>query len=69
MSHGLTSSCDIRNTWNYGSKSLIECHHPSKFDGHTHCDIGDIMFLICHMISQGHVTKEQRDSTGTTPWM
>ena len=32
-------------------------YHPVKFVGHKHCDSGDIMVLVCHMIFQDHVTS------------
>ena len=30
-------------------------HHPTKFRGRSHCDSGDIMVLVFHVISQDHV--------------
>ena len=30
------------------------CHHPTKFGGHRHCDSGDIIVLVCHVILQDH---------------
>ena len=32
-------------------------YYPEEFGGHSHSGSGDIMFLICHMISQEHVRK------------
>ena len=32
-------------------------YHPVKFGGHKHSDNGDIMVLVCHVISQDHVIK------------
>ena len=32
-------------------------YHPVKFGGHRHSDNGDIMVLVCHVISQDHVIK------------
>ena len=37
---------------------LTVCHHPAKSDDHRYCDSGDILFLICPMISQDHWMKE-----------
>ena len=33
------------------------CHHLTKFGGQRHCGIGDIVVLICHVISQNQVIK------------
>ena len=41
---------------NYGLKLLKVSQHHAKFDGHAHCGSGDMMALVCHMISQ-----EKRD--------
>ena len=42
-------------------------HHPAKVGGHSYCGSRDIMFLVCHMISQddrlkGHVTIDRSPS-------
>ena len=29
-------------------------YHPEEFGGYSHSDSGDIMLLVCHMISQEH---------------
>ena len=39
----------------YGWELPALCHHPEKFGDHTHCDTGDAMFLICHVISRDHM--------------
>ena len=39
-------------------------HTPAKFGGHRHCGSGDIKFLVCHVISQDHVTKGQSSIMG-----
>ena len=31
--------------------------HPDRFGDHMHCDIGDIMLLICHETSSDHMFK------------
>ena len=31
--------------------------HPTKFGGHRHCDSGDIIVLVCHLILQDHMIK------------
>ena len=30
---------------------------PTEFCGHRHCVSGDVMVLVCHVISQDHATK------------
>ena len=35
-------------------------HHgntPAKFDGHRHRGIGDVMVLVCHVVSLDNVTE------------
>ena len=39
----------------YGWELLALCHHPDKFGDHRHCDTGDAMFLMCHVISCDHM--------------
>ena len=33
----------------------------ATFGGQRHCDSGDIMILVCHVISQDHVIKGSYD--------
>ena len=33
------------------------CQHHAKFADNRYCGSGDIMFLVCHGISQDHVNK------------
>ena len=40
---------------------------PTKFGGHRHCGIGDIVLLFCHVISQDHVFKGSSDLIGRSP--
>ena len=40
---------------------------PVNFDGHSHGGSGDIMFLICHKISQDHGTKKHPNIMGMSP--
>ena len=42
-------------------------HHPANFDDHRHYDGGEIMFLICHVILQDHVSQEARDFVDKSP--
>ena len=32
--------------------ALKVTHHPFTFGGHRHCGTGDIIVLVCHVISQ-----------------
>ena len=32
-------------------------HHPTKFSAHRNCSDGNIIVLICHVMSQGHAVK------------
>ena len=40
---------------------------PVNFDGHSHGGSGDIMFLICHKISQDHRTKKHPNIMSMSP--
>ena len=40
---------------------------PPKFGGLRHCDIGDIMLLVCHVILQYHETKGPFDFISSSP--
>ena len=42
-------------------------HTPAKFDGCKHRGRGDIMILVCHVISQDHVTKGSNSIMGRSP--
>ena len=35
--------------------SLKVSHHPATFCGRRHCGSGDIMVLVCHVISPNHL--------------
>ena len=37
------------------------------FCGHRYCVSGDIMVLVCHVISQDHMTKEWGNIMGRSP--
>ena len=39
----------------------------TKFHGHRHCDIGDIMVLAGHVMSQDHVIKGLWNFMGSSP--
>ena len=41
-------------------------HTSAKFGGQRHLGNGD-MFLVCHLISQDHVTKRY-NNMGKSPW-
>ena len=42
-------------------------YHPEEFGGYSHSGSEDIMFLVCHMISQEHWSKGH--VTGPEPLM
>ena len=41
----------------YRQESIKVGYHPVKFRGHRHSDNGDIVVLVCHVISQDHMIK------------
>ena len=44
-------------------------YHPVQFGNYRHCDSAGIIALICHVISQDHVTQEPYDILGWEPLM
>ena len=42
-------------------------HHPNKFGGHRYCGIGDIIVLVCNLITQDHVIKGSSAFIGSSP--
>ena len=42
-----------------GVELFIVSHHPAKFGCPRHCGSGDVMFIICHLISRGHMVLAQ----------
>ena len=42
----------------YGQQPIKVGYYPAKFGGHRHNDSGDIVVLVCHVISQDNVIKE-----------
>ena len=42
-------------------------YHPGKFGGHKHGRGGDIIVLICQVISPDHVKKHSCDIVGSSP--
>ena len=51
----------------FWKKLLNVNHHLAKFCGHSHCDSGGIMVLVCHVISQHHVTRGWSYILGRNP--
>ena len=51
----------------YGLAPLKRSHHITKFDGHRHCGSGDIVVLVCHIISQDYVIKWSCDFMDESP--
>ena len=41
--------------------------HPTKFGSHIHSGIGDVTFLVCHVILQDYVMKGSCDFMGGSP--
>ena len=39
------------------SVAFIISPTPPKIGGHEHCEIGNVMVLVCHVISQDRKTK------------
>ena len=42
-------------------------YNTSKFGSHGHSDSGDMVFLVCHMISQDHVTSLESNPVDVRP--
>ena len=42
---------------------------PCQFEGQRHCNSGDIMVLVCHMILQDYITKGSCDYIVKSPSM
>ena len=69
LSRDLTRLGDYTVMWLYGQKLLKVSHHPATFLGHKHCGSGDIMVLVCHVISQDRMTKRWSNIMGeSTSW-
>ena len=47
----------MKNHVTYWWELLIVCYHHAKFGGHRHSGRGDIMYLICRVISQDHAIR------------
>ena len=57
-----------RLMWLYGQEPMKISYHPAKFCSHRNSDSGDIVALVCHVISQDHVIKESCDFIDSIPW-
>ena len=51
-------------TWPYGWEHLMVSDYPVKFDGDKHWGVGDIIVLVCHVISENHVLNGSCDFMG-----
>ena len=51
----------------YGWKSLKLNDHFTKSCGHRHCGSGDIMVIVCDVISQDHLTEGWSNIMGRSP--
>ena len=61
-----------KNTWfkkwlQWNEPLNVSHHDPVKFGTHRHCNIGDILVLVCHTISLDHVIKGSCDFKGGKP--
>ena len=48
-------------------ESLKVSHTSTKFGGHWHCDSGDIVDIVYHMVLKDHVIKVSFDFLGGIP--
>lgn len=46
---------------------LIVRHHPTKSGVDRHCDSGNIMGLVCHIVLEEHVIEGSCDFMGKSP--
>ena len=42
-------------------------YHPAKFVGHSGCDNGDVVALVCHVILRDHTIKASCNFMGGSP--
>ena len=59
--HGISEEHVIKGLWLFRYELIKIGYHPVKFDGHRQCDRVDVVLLICHVISQYHVTEISSD--------
>ena len=53
--------------WHYGEEAIHAIYHLPKFGGHRHCGSEDVLILVCHVISQDHVIKDDVTLNGRSP--
>ena len=58
----LVLSCDLVKPYDHPPS-----HTPATFCGHRHHVRGDIVVLVCHVISQGHMTKGSSNIMNRSP--
>ena len=58
LSRNLKRPCEQSVKWLFGQEPLRICHHPTKFDGHRHYSIEDMIVSLCHVMSQDHLIKK-----------
>ena len=51
----------------YRKKLLRGSHHQNKFCGHRHCESGNIIILVCHVILQDYLTQTFSNIMGSSP--
>ena len=59
MSSDLKKARDSRIKFLYDWEFSMVCHHLAKFGGCRYCISGDIIFLVCRVITQNHVLNGQ----------
>ena len=47
-----------------GREPLKVSHNSGRLGSHKDCASGDIMFLVCQLIAEDHVTKEKSNPLG-----
>ena len=47
-----------RVIWLHGQDPIRLSYHPAKFSSHRHFGSVDIVILVCPMISQDHMIKD-----------
>ena len=67
LSRYLERPLDDRVMWLYRHEVSKVSYHPAMFGGHRHCGSGNIMILVCQVISQYNVIKGSCDLIGRSP--
>ena len=57
----------VKGSCAYNGESFSQLHHPTKFGVDKHFVSGDIMVLVCQVISQYHVITRSSVFIGENP--